>query len=433
MHFFSKADPYRHQIILSLRSDAVVVMHFVRSLRGWTRAHEGRADLIDPLSDGDALRGALERLLQPWGLPAATPARWVLPPDILGVLTQHGAQSTALRLPFEAAEVQQAVITRKTWTGNTLLWLHKDWLQLLDGLCRTLGLVLVEVFARAQLHRRDPRDVAPPLRCVVERDGAAVLLHVYSPMGQILRSSQLAAGDATALAGRLQAEILSLASAMAMTQRPVARIVYQGQAVPMGEGPPSWVESVAGEPIPEHTLLEGTLDTEDDGIAVRPAENRWTQHIRQTSLAFGALGLAGLGLMSWHDGQLEARQDADQKWLKKQSVRYENLRVLQKNALLGAQAGSGAAQLATDGVTSAALAAFIAVLPAQAVITGFDLGKGTLQVNGTGATTAAMLEVLGKAEGFSGLRELPPAPGADGKAFALELRYQTVAPGKEAK
>lgn len=421
MPLFSKADPYRHQIILSLRSQAVVVMHYVRTLRGWRCAHTGQVSLADPLGQGDALRDQLRPLLQPWGLPNATPARWVLPPDVLGVLTQSAAPDAAQRLPFDASDVHQAVLTRKDWAGSTLLWLHKDWLQLLDGLCRALGLVLVEVFARAQLHQRAAPSSKHPLWSLVERDGAACWLHVYSQAGQILRSSQLVAGDAAAMAGRVQAELLSLVSVLAITQRPAVHLVCHGALLSTARDQPLWTESSAAEPVPEHALLEGTLDAVDDGIVVHPAENRWMRQIRQTSLGLGALGLAGLALMSWHDGQLEARLEADQKWLKKQSARYESLRVLQKNALLSAQAVAGAGQLSQGGALTPVMAGFFNQLPAHVVMTGFELQQGRWRVTGTGATSAELLEGLGKAQGFSGARALALAPGVEGKAFALEL------------
>lgn len=339
MRNFSPSASWRHQLVLSLSPHSLCILHFYRGLLGWKRAHEH----VVPLPEGEGFTSQLQQQLADsvtrWKIPAGTRAHWVLAGDILGIVPPNTQGAGAPpSLPFPASDTRTQVDGFGGAEGASLMWMHKDWVTEIERISSACRLALVELYARAQLFQRIAAKQPASLRAVVEADATDQYLHVYAANGTMLRTRVLEAHDGNEhLAQTLQVELAALgAPADAAPGHPVQLSTPRGYAAE----PRTW----AGYqhhvlPAASHAdLLEKLWRSDQGGIVVRHTHNDMVQALKVLSLGLGAVGMAGLALMVWHDGRLVRQIEEGRERVRKDLPKVEAAKLLKARTLRMADA-----------------------------------------------------------------------------------------------
>lgn len=392
------------------------MVHLRRGWLGWRQAHAAHAAMADPLADAAPLREKLATLAAPWKLPRGMATSVVAAADVLGVLPP-GAGASAL--PFDAAEVSVQVMDAGRAGAGAALWIHKDWLHTLDTLCESLGWVLVEVFARGQLAFSRP--VAKNgVSGVLEAGAATTQLHWYGSRGALLRSTTLDAAGAPAFR-RAEAEALSMAAGLGQAEDVPVRIAVSGAEPPAS--PAGALQWSALPAVDEARLLVQLALSSQPGIVVRERRNPWRRNMKVASAVLAGVGAAAYAALLWHDGQLQTQIDTQERWIRRQQARYDQLSSQQAEARQLQNVSQGKqAQLAVT-PASAALGALLSGLPDKATLSTYSYAGGAVQIAGTGASSEAVVKVLGQAPGFSAVRPVSNAELPEGDAFSVEAKY----------
>ncbi len=386
MRNFSPSASWRHQLVLSLSPHSLCILHFYRGLLGWKRAHEMQV----PLPEGDGFSSQLQQQLADcvtrWKIPPATHAHWVLAGDILGVVPPNTLGAGAPpSLPFPASDTRTQVDAFGGADGASLMWMHKDWVTEIERISSACRLDLVELYARAQLFQRMAAKQPASLRVVVETDASDQFLHVFAANGTLLRTRALEANDTHEhLAQTLQVELAALgAPADSAPGRPVQLSTPKGYAAE----PQTWADYQHHVlPAASHSdLLEKLWRSDLGGIVVRHTHNDMVQALKVLSVGLGAVGLAGLALMIWHDGRLVRQIEEGRDRVRKDLPKVEAAKLLKARSLRMADAVQA---VNTAREAPSALGPFSQLLayfpPPPATLQYFSSDNGTVALVGQG-------------------------------------------------
>lgn len=386
--------PRRHQLLVSLSAHGLQVLHFQRGWLGWKQAHAHRAALPDGDGYLPALQAALGACSQQWRIPATSEIVWVLAGDILGILPPTPTSSEAgPLLPFAASSVLTQTDNFSQGTQKSLLWIHKDWVAEIERISAACALQTVELFARAQLFQPLSLQCKGQVCMVLEGEPAeGHFLHILAADGVLLRSRVLEASsvqDGAALAALLKMELAALPDGVLGSP---AQSVQLWASAPVLSALDDSHWPHARRALPTRSLaalLEQLWRSSLEGIVLQATQQHLVQQINFWSVVGGAVGLIGLALMLWHDGQLERQIEQTHEDLRQQAPKVEAAKLLKLKTLWMANAVQAAQAQEAAHQTPLPLPQVLAVLPPPpATLLYLRLDGQKIELAGTGDTAA---------------------------------------------
>lgn len=399
MHNRLLPPPRRHQLLVSLSAQGVQVLHFQRGWLGWKQAHAHRADLPDGEGYLPALQAALGACSQQWRIPAASEIVWVLAGDILGILPPTATSSEAgPLLPFAASSVLTQTDHFGQGTQKSLLWIHKDWVAEIERISAACALQTVELFARAQLFQPLSLQCKGQVCMVLEGEAAGgYCLHILATDGALLRSRVLETAsvqDGAALAALLKLELAALPDGVlgSLAQNVPSQNVQLWASAPVLSALDESHWPHARRALPARSvaaLLEQLWRSSLEGIVLQATQQYLVQKINFWSMVGGAVGLIGLALMLWHDGQLERHIEQTHEDLRQQAPKVEAAKLLKLKTLWMADAVQAAQAQEAAHQTPLPLPQLLAVLPPPpATLLYLRLDGQKVELAGTGDAAA---------------------------------------------
>lgn len=168
---------------------------------------------IDPdCAPDDGLRQAFATGVSAIGCPVRTDVVWVVPPDMAGVLCAPVSEQAELPLPFPEQDIRR-VNLQASQGLSVILWVHVNWVALIEGITQAADLVPVALVSRAQWVTAAWPPAQPGVGVMIDTQAADWYLHACDPLGQPCRSTVLP-GSPSQGAGQqiLQREMAALAS-----------------------------------------------------------------------------------------------------------------------------------------------------------------------------------------------------------------------------
>lgn len=388
--------PRRHQCVVSLAPHGLLVLHFERGWLGWKQAHTHQVTLPEGDDYLQSVQTVLKDCCRQWKTPAASDVYWVLAGDIMGVVpptpsaddaTIAEAGAGAL-LPFASGTVFTQVDRFGQGAEKSLLWIHKDWASEITRISSACKLRAVEVFSRAQLFQPLCGRNKNQISIVLEGDKDDYFLHIFAPDGAILRSRLVdQATLSEGLVGLLNIELAGLPSHE--EGAPARRFKL---FAPIAQLPSKADWSHLSQALPSSTpaaLLAQLWRSSSEGIVLESTHNTLIQKINLWSMVVGAVGLAVLAAMLWHDGKLERQIDDTHEDLRKQSPKVEAAKLLKAKTMWMADVVRAAQALEKDTQALAAFPQALAVFPPPpAALLYLRLDAKNLALAGTGDEAA---------------------------------------------
>ncbi|NUN59560.1 MAG: hypothetical protein HUU13_00370 [Burkholderiaceae bacterium] len=419
----------RHQLVLSLLPHGLHVLHLQRGILGWKRANEASL----PLPEGDdflpKIQSQLSHCIEQWKLPSGARVHWVLAGDILGIVPPSATEtSLAAALPFSANDTRTQPDLFAGDTLPSLMWIHKDWIAEIERISSQCQLELVELYARAQLFQRHAAQRTGATKVVIERENGMLILHIFASTGMMLRTRILSDKDATALHAILQTELAGLRSGTDGQADRQKQLLAPAELV---ANPSEWhgFDCHALEQVSQADLLERLWHSDLEGIVVRPTHDDIVKGIKALSLSMGAAGLVGLGLMVWHDGQLQQQIDDGRTKSRKDLPRVEAAKALKSRTLQMAEAVQAAQTLREN---SASMTAFTQILanfpPAPATLLYVRTDDNTLAFVGTGEEASVKWLQERSFPGYEPLTEFPVPEFLQNNNPAIHFQSRKSAP-----
>ncbi len=367
----AKPSRQRHHVVLALDGTHLHALALRHGLLGWRETGWASQPLDAAQDDATAWALATRALAQTLQLPAGTVAYWVLPPDVLGVVSTREAAGTpapdtAGLLPFAPHEVRSQVEHDRSMGTLTCRWLHADWLRALQAACAPMQWTLADVFAREQafshaagLGAKAARGKA--LVATLEHAGvgrsdtdnaAPAWLHIHHRNGACVRSAAVRAGghpnwadELTAAAAAAGLSKIDCAIAPVNTA-PVAIISVANQFGFQCLDEPS--------PLTLRQRLRALWQSSAEGICIQPQTDAVRRSLLAWSIGLALLGAAAFGALRWHQHQLEKRLPDLQRQVRAQTPELLQLQRLRESSLFMSQAlqtheGLGAEPSALNG------------------------------------------------------------------------------------
>ena len=293
---------------------------------------------IDNLGDNfDQLETALLSATAGWRIKSQTNVSWVLPPDIVGVVPNtkglRDGPELDLIFPFSRDQILVSKSLNGRDLGPSILWVHKDWVAVLQRISHSAGLQCCELFARAQLFTRS-FPVVGVHGVLIDSVREESFLHIYRADRELVRSKSLGKVRTLTLDASFERELVSLGDNAASMYCAGSNLpLFQWEA---GRGASeSFIELPVKAP---DEVLRALAYSLEQGVEIDSTYGGVVKTITSLSVLVVGLLLAILCFVSWHGYELKSTVKEGRASIRKDLSAYESAKTLRLEAVRFAKA-----------------------------------------------------------------------------------------------
>ena len=321
------------QVFVSLTASGLDVALYELGFLGWREAAFVSAPL-DTLGDDLAqVQVGLQEAIEGWQLQPETGVSWVLPPDIVGVVQNKTAAVDGPELDQIFPFNREDILVSKALNGRDLctsiLWVHKDWVNVFQRISLKSGLRCCELFSRAQLFTKSLLPLANAHGVLIDEVRGEAFLHIFNGRHEVLRSKSLGADRTILLDAVITRELAGIeGNSVRMYTAGANQTALQfdkessvGQS--FSKSPP-WTPSENLRTL-ALSLQQGIeLDSTDAGV--------FKMVVKVSTIAVSLL-LATLALVFWHNYELQIQIAQGRASVRKDLAVYEDAKALRLQAV----------------------------------------------------------------------------------------------------
>ena len=327
-------------VFVSMTSSGLDVALYKSGFLGWREAAFANVPL-DSLGDDLALvKLGLSNVIDGWHIPSQTNVSWVLPPDIVGVVHNKTEARDGPELNQVFPFTRDDISVSKAWNGRDLstsiLWVHKDWVAVLQRISQTVGLQCCELFTRAQLFSAFMPQSSRAHGVLIDAVRGESFLHIFNGNRELIRSKNLGSGHAVLLNAALERELAAIGGSVASHMYCVGTHP-QDLLREAGQGTNQVFCELQTE-TPSRTLRIVALSLQR-GIEVGSANDaKAVKTIGLLSAVAVGIVLTTLVAVLWHDSELKTQIAQQRTNVRKDLVLYEEAKTLRLDAMRFAKA-----------------------------------------------------------------------------------------------
>ena len=415
----------RQHIFVLLTASGLSVVQFQRSFSGWNCLNSASLALKESSQDFSEILVKLRDATAQWAIPAATWVSWIMPGDILAVVQFCKAKDQVADIsnlfPFDRTEIQISDLKETSDKPQSLYWIHKDWANEVAKISAELGWVCDEIYSRAQLLKGVMPKRVGKFGLLLEGDDAEQHLHIYSPNGSVVRTTQVAAARTEDIAKSVLREMDALEpQPSGGFQLYVHNLPVQVTGLSPDEMPVQRLDRVDFE-----GLAARLVNSTETGIEVTPTFGSLVNRVTAYSLGFAVVGSLLLALMVWHDGILQTEVENSRRQVRTDAARYQAAKLARKETVKMSDAVHVKAAMVSDPPAFQPLAEIVLVLGPPSSLSLFDKSGSDVRIAGLNGKPEAMKALFEKNPKFSGVRvtSVPDFLKKTAGAFALEMQW----------
>lgn len=406
-------------IIVLLSDSYLFVSKYQRNFFHW-KLTENTKITFSKTENYSEITSKLDALISTWALSGSKYISWIVPSDVMGSFETKididKAVNISNYLPYQKSDVKLSVINNKTKTPQVIYWMHNDWISEFVEISNKLDITCVEFFSRAQLYI----DKIYPKRIsvIVEGESREVYLHVFSAIGNLVRSTKIPNDGVDVLKGNIDKEINFLES---------KNIKVLFNSLPEDLEDFLKEKYSATELVLDDigTLVNGLFKSGVEGIEVNPvyAETLRKFNVILWSVVF-AVGI-GTSLMIWHDYRLQVTAAHDRASLKEAFPKFQTAKVELAEAIEMSKAIKEQQAMASELPSFKPLGGILLELSQPEVLSSYSQNGKVINVAGTGNTNDIIRSKLEKNKNIRNLEILtkPEVLKSDNEAYMFKFNW----------